>query len=118
MRNAPTPKFTIRQAQPAEFSALGSLVADVYASLSGMPTGEEQPEYYAMLRDVEKRARNPSICVFAAAGDFGELLGCVDFINDMKQYGSGGTVSQISDAAGIRLLAVRPECRSRESARR
>jgi ribosomal protein S18 acetylase RimI-like enzyme len=29
----------------------------------------------------------------------------------MKQYGSGGTASTIANAAGIRLLAVMPECR-------
>jgi ribosomal protein S18 acetylase RimI-like enzyme len=41
-----------------------------------------------------------------------QLLGCVDFISDMQHYGSGGSAPTVTDAAGIRLLAVRPECRS------
>ena len=34
------------------------------------------------------------------------LCGSVDFIDDMTQYGSGGTASTITDAVGVRLLAV------------
>ncbi len=107
----PDATFTVRQARPEEHAALGHLVAGAYAGLSGMPSADEQPEYYAMLRDVDRRARNPAIRVLAAVGEAGELLGCVDFIDGMQHYGSGGTAGQLPDAAGIRLLAVRPECR-------
>jgi ribosomal protein S18 acetylase RimI-like enzyme len=83
------------------------LVADVYASLSGMPGVDEQPGYYKMLREVEQRRST----VFAAVDEAAELLGCVDFIDDMQHYGAGGTASRLPDAAGIRLLAVKPEWR-------
>jgi ribosomal protein S18 acetylase RimI-like enzyme len=76
-----------------------------------MPKLDEQPEYYNLLLNVEKRVKNPAIHVFAAVSGSGELLGSVDFIDDMKQYGSGGTASAVPNAAGIRLLAVKPQCR-------
>lgn len=108
MQDAPRRKYTIREARPEEFSRVGELVASAYASLPGMPSPDEQPEYYRMLRDVAKRASNSSIHVFAAVSDSGEVLGSVDFIDDMKQYGSGGTAGSIPDAVGVRLLAVGP----------
>jgi ribosomal protein S18 acetylase RimI-like enzyme len=111
MHLARVQSFVVRRARPEEFSRLGHLVADAYASLPGMPSAEEQPEYYAMLRDVGTRASNPSISIFAAVDDSGELLGSVDFIDDMKQYGSGSSARNIPDAAGIRLLVVKAECR-------
>ncbi|MGH8137835.1 MAG: GNAT family N-acetyltransferase [Steroidobacteraceae bacterium] len=55
----------------------------------------------------------PAISIFVAVSNSGELLGSVDFIADMKQYGSAGAANSIADAAGIRLLAVKPECRGR-----
>ena len=102
----------IRPARPDEYTTLGQLAVDVYASLPGMPSIEDQPEYYGMLANVARRASNPAFRVLAAVDESGELLGCVDFITDMAHYGSGGTAGQIPNAAGIRLLAVRPECRS------
>ncbi len=101
----------IRRARPGEFEALGRLVAGVYASLPGMPGAGEQPDYYAMLLDVARRASVPALRILAAVGESGDLLGCVDFIADMAHYGSGGSASAISDAAGIRLLAVAPAAR-------
>jgi len=103
--------YRIRKVKPEEFSRLGQLTVDVYASLPGMPKVDEQPDYYGMLRDVATRVGRSAISVFAAVSDSGELRGSVDFIADMKQYGSGGTASTIANAAGIRLLAVTPECR-------
>ena len=102
------PAFSIRLARAEEYPALGALTVVAYASLPGMPTVAEQPEYYAMLRDVATRASKPSLRVFAAIDASGQLLGSVDFIGDMGDYGSGGTASAITDAAGIRLLAVTP----------
>ncbi len=52
-------EYSIRQAQLAEFSLLGQLTVDAYASLLGMPTPAEQPDYYELLRDVGRRAHNP-----------------------------------------------------------
>lgn len=113
MQDIPDSQYRIRRAHPGEFSRLGQLTVDVYASLPGMPKVDEQPDYYEMLLDVAKRAGNSAISIFAAVSDSGDLLGSVDFIDDMRQYGSGGTASNISDAAGIRLLAVAPECRGK-----
>jgi ribosomal protein S18 acetylase RimI-like enzyme len=104
-------RHVIRPADPAELSRVGQLASEVYAALPGMPRIDEQPAYYAMLRDAARRASNPAISVFVAAGPAGELLGCVDFIAEMAQYGSGGTAGAIPDAAGMRLLAVDPQYR-------
>jgi ribosomal protein S18 acetylase RimI-like enzyme len=104
-------EFNIRNARPIEFSPLGELIANAYANLPGMPGAVEQPDYYAVLRNVATRARNPANSVFLAASDRGEILGSVDFISDMKEYGARGGASMISNAAGIRFLAVKSEFR-------
>ena len=103
----------IRLARAEELPALGALVAEAYAALPGMPGPDEQPGYYAMVRDVAARVRNPAIRVLAAVTPGGELLGSADFIEDMASYASGGTASQRVGAAGIRLLAVAPAARGR-----
>jgi ribosomal protein S18 acetylase RimI-like enzyme len=105
--------YSIREARPEEHAELGRLIVDAYANLPGMPSVAEQPEYYERLMDVAQRAANPSIRVFAAVGDAGELLGSVDFVEEMKEYRSGGTAGEVRDAAGIRLLAVRPDGRGK-----
>ena len=100
------PTFTIRQARTDEYIALGRLLVAAYAALPGMPTVAEQPAYYATLNDVAARASKPSLTVFVAAGSAGELYGSIDFIEDMQHYGSGGPAATITDAAGVRFLAV------------
>lgn len=100
------PALTIRQAQPEDYVPLGKLLVDAYASLPGMPSPREQPDYYAMLGDVASRAARPALTVFVATDDQNRLLGSIDFIDDMAQYGSGGPASTVKNAAGIRLLAV------------
>ena len=112
----PTPcrrrcEYRIRQAYPIEFSTLGELIVNEYASLPGMPGVVEQPDYYSVLRDVAKRASNPEISVFLAASEYGDLLGSVDFISDMKEYGARGVASMVWNAAGIRFLAVKSDSR-------
>jgi GNAT superfamily N-acetyltransferase len=104
-------EFAVRRARPEELPALGQLVADAYAALPGMPGPEEQPRYYAMVRDAAARAANPAIKILAAVSRPGELLGSADFIEDMAHYGSGGTATTRTNAAGIRLLAVAPAAR-------
>ena len=111
MQTTAKPKHSIRKARPEEYSRLGQLIVDVYASLPAMPQPDEQPEYYNKLLDVATRASNPAISVFTVVSDSGQLLGSVDFINDMQHYGSGGTAGNVPNAAGIRLLAVNPACR-------
>lgn len=108
-----TRAFEIRPARAEELATLGGLVADAYAALPGMPTSDQQPGYYAMVRDAAARARNPAFQILAAVDSGGELLGSADFITDMAQYGSGGTATKRTDAAGIRLLAVAAAARGR-----
>jgi GNAT superfamily N-acetyltransferase len=98
--------LTIRPVRADEYEALGTLLAAAYAALPGMPSPREQPDYYAMLADVGGRAARPSLTVFVATDEAGRLLGSIDFIADMRHYGSGGIASTVTDAAGIRLLAV------------
>jgi hypothetical protein len=71
-----------------------------------MPRVIDQPEYYAKLRGVAARASNAAITVYVALSAAGDLLGSVDFIHSMDQYGSGGRATAVAGAAGIRLLAV------------
>jgi len=105
-------RFTIRPAHPEEYEALGRLTVEAYSGLPGMPKVDEQPDYYGMLLDVGARARKPDLAVLAAVdGASGALLGSVDFIQDMRSYGSGGSARDVPDAAGIRLLAVDPRFR-------
>jgi GNAT superfamily N-acetyltransferase len=111
MPDVPAPACTIRRIRPEEMAEFGRLLVDVYAALPGMPTPAEQPAYYERLRDVAKRDANPAIRVLVAVGEDGGLLGGVDFIADMRAYGSGGTAGEVPDAAGIRLLAVAPAAR-------
>jgi len=111
MDSRPSPDVLIRQARPEELPVLGSLVAEAYAALPGMPSPDEQPGYYAMVRDAAARVRNPAYKILAAVRPSGELVGSADFIEDMALYGSGGTAPKRADAAGIRLLAVAPTAR-------
>ena len=98
--------LTIRPVRADEYERLGKLLVAAYAALPGMPQPDEQPDYYAMLANVAGRVARPSLTVFVATNPAGDLLGSIDFIADMRHYGSGGPASEISDAAGVRLLAV------------
>jgi ribosomal protein S18 acetylase RimI-like enzyme len=102
----PSASLTIRPARADEYERLGKLLVKAYAALPGMPQPDEQPDYYVMLADVAGRAARPSLTVFVATGEQGDLLGSIDFIADMRHYGSGGAASTVTDAAGVRLLAV------------
>jgi GNAT superfamily N-acetyltransferase len=108
-----TPALTIRPARPEEYEALGRMLVAAYAALPGMPSPAEQPDYYAMLADVAARAARPALTVLVAADAGGKLLGSIDFIDDMTQYGSGGSASTVTDAAGVRLLAVEDAARGK-----
>jgi GNAT superfamily N-acetyltransferase len=108
-----TPALTIRPARPGEYEALGKMLVAAYAALPGMPSPAEQPDYYAMLADVAARAAKPALTVLVAADPAGKLLGSIDFIDDMTQYGSGGSASTVIDAAGVRLLAVEDAARGK-----
>jgi GNAT superfamily N-acetyltransferase len=100
-----TPAPTIRQARPEDYDLLGKLLVQAYAALPGMPSPQEQPDYYAMLANVAGRAAKSALTVYVAT-KADRLLGSIDFIDDMAQYRSGGTAATVENAAGIRLLAV------------
>ncbi len=104
--------WSIRQARPDEFAALGKLLVSAYAALPGMPSPEEWPPYYAMLENVAARAANPAFTIFVAVDENGQLLGSIDYIDDLTQYGVG-SVATITNAAGVRLLAVDGACQGR-----
>ena len=102
----------IRRACPDEYEDLGIMTVDVYEQIPGMPDRTEQPDYYAMLLDVKKRAETPTTEIWVAVKNNGTLLGGVTFIGDMAYYGSSGTAGAAgTDCSGIRLLAVRPDAR-------
>jgi len=111
MKTTPIRKFAVRRANPNEYDRLGQMTVQIYAALPGMPSPAEQPDYYAMLHDVESRADKPTIDILVAATPDNELLGGVTFVGDMKYYDSGGTASTNTGSSGIRLLAVTPEAR-------
>lgn len=105
------PDITIRDILPAECPALGALLVAVYSRLEGFPSPEQQPAYYQLLADVGSFASKPQTRVLVAVEADGTLLGGVVYFGDMREYGSGGSATQQSDAAGIRLLAVAPQHR-------
>lgn len=110
--------LTIRDVRPEECAALGQLLVDVYARLDGFPSPQEQPRYYAMLADIGDFTSRKDARVLVAVDAEGTLLGGVVYFGDMTQYGSGGTATSITDAAGMRLLGVSPAARGRGVGRR
>lgn len=111
MRNTTKQNFKVRRADPKEYERLGQLTVQAYLQLPGMPGLDEQPAYYAMLRDVGARAIRPTIEILVAVTADHELLGGVTFVGDMQYYDSGGTACTHTGSSGIRLLAVKPEAR-------
>ena len=103
--------YTIRNAHPNEFKAIGQLLVTVYSQLPGFPSIQEQPNYYKMLENIGDLAQKPQTEPLVALSANGEIAGAVVYINDMAQYGSGGTATQEKNAAGFRLLAVNPKWR-------
>jgi len=100
----------VRDAQPSEFAALGSLLVNAYARLEGFPGPAEQPSYYQMLARVGAFATRPGVRLLVAV-KAGVLVGVVVYFGDMAEYGSGGTATSVRNAAGMRLLAVSAEHR-------
>ena len=47
--------FSIRNASTNEFKKVGALLVQVYSVLDSFPKVQEQPKYYAMLKDVGKQ---------------------------------------------------------------
>lgn len=105
------PVLEIRDVLPREARSLGRMMVAVYSSLPGFPKPEEQPRYFDMLASIADLAEKPSMRVLVAVTPDECLVGGVVYIDDMADYGSGGTATTIRNASGIRLLAVDPEAR-------
>jgi len=100
----------ITNALPNEYPEIGQLMVAVYSNLEGFPSRKEQPAYYEMLANIGEFAARESVELIIAR-DGEKLLGAVVYINDMKDYGAGGTATQEKNAAGFRLLAVSNDAR-------
>jgi Acetyltransferases len=98
--------LTIRDLRPAEFDTLGELMVEVYSSLEGFPTPQEQPHYYELLANIGRFAEKPRARVLVAESDQGALVGGIVYFGDMAEYGSGGIATSVKCASGIRLLGV------------
>ncbi|HEY9004536.1 MAG TPA: GNAT family N-acetyltransferase [Ohtaekwangia sp.] len=98
--------YTVRNAHPHEFSAIGKLMVIVYSSLDGFPKESEQPNYYRMLANVGDLTTKPHTEILVAVSPENTIAGAVVYFGDMQYYGSGGTATQEPNAAGFRLLAV------------
>lgn len=98
--------FSVRNALPEEFHAIGGLMVDVYSQLEGFPKPSEQPNYYNMLANVGELTKRPGTEIIIAASPDNKIAGAVVFFSDMQYYGSGGTATQEKNSSGFRLLAV------------
>ena len=109
-RFGPKP-YTIRNAKPSDFKAIGKLMVDVYSGLEGFPKADEQPQYYKTLANIGDFTQKPGVELLAAISPEDEILGAVLYFGDIQHYGAGGTVTQEKNASGFRLLAVDPSAR-------
>ena len=103
--------YTIRNANPSEFKAIGKLMVDVYSGLDGFPKADEQPQYYKTLANIGDFTQKPEVELLTAISNDKKILGAVLYFGDMQQYGAGGIVTLEKNASGFRLLAVDPSAR-------
>ncbi|MCJ7467186.1 MAG: GNAT family N-acetyltransferase [Maribacter sp.] len=103
----------IRNAQDKEFESVGKLTVNVYSQLEGFPKESEQPDYYKMLLQVGKGIEKENTELLVAISDDAKVVGAVEYFSNLKNYGSGGTISEIKNASGFRLLAVDPQQRGK-----
>ena len=52
-------EYTVRNAVPGEYEAIGKLMIAAYSRLEGFPKETEQPAYYEMLANVGEFANKP-----------------------------------------------------------
>ena len=86
-------------------------MVEVYASLDGFPTPDDQPRYYEMLANIGTFSEQPDTEVLVALSANGQILGGVVYFSDMARYGAGGSATAETNASGIRLLGVDPKSR-------
>lgn len=106
-------EYTVRNARPEEFAAIGQLMVAVYSQLEGFPDRSEQPDYYNMLADIGEITKKPHTELLVAVSLEGRIAGAVVYFSDMSSYGSGGSATEEKNASGFRLLAVDPEKRGK-----
>ncbi len=99
--------ITIRDAESNEFAAIGELMVNVYSALPEFPSIEEQPQYFALLKNIGEQTTKPHTRLLVAILNT-KVVGAVVYFSDMSQYGSGGTATQEKNASGFRLLCVSP----------
>ncbi|SHJ28087.1 GNAT family N-acetyltransferase [Aquimarina spongiae] len=106
-------EFIIRNAKEEEFKNIGGLMVQVYSALEGFPKINDQPEYYEVLKNVGDLTKNSNTELIVAVSEQGKIGGAVVYFRDLKDYGSGGSISLENEknASGFRLLAVDPETR-------
>ena len=104
-------QYTVRNAVPGEYEAIGKLMIAAYSRLEGFPKETEQPAYYEMLANVGEFANKPGAEILVAGSPGNKITGAVIYFSDMKYYGSGGTATSEQNACGFRLLAVDPTAR-------
>lgn len=98
--------YHIRAAQETEIATVSKLLTRVYTSVEGFPKESEQPEYYALLRDVSPLTAKPGVSLWVAVTGKQQIAGVVVYFADIRHYGSPGIATQADNAAGFRLLAV------------
>ena len=103
--------FSMMPIRPDQYGAVGALLIESHLNLPGMPTRTEQPGYYDMMGWVALRSSVPSVEIYVALSASGAVVGTVDFIGDMRHYGTITRAVTLTRAAGIRLLAVAPDYR-------
>jgi GNAT superfamily N-acetyltransferase len=105
--------YSVRNARPEEFSAIGKLMVEVYSQLDGFPKPSEQPVYYKLLENIGELTNKPETELLVAVSSEGQLAGAVVYFGEMKNYGSGGTATKEQNCSGFRLLAVNPTVRGK-----
>lgn len=107
MENKPL-QSTIRNATPGEYTAVGALLVNAYSQLDGFPSPAEQPDYYKTLANVGQLLQAPGTEILVAVDNDNTILGCMVYYANMQYYGPHEISIQEENAAGLRLLAVRP----------
>lgn len=103
--------YSVRNAKPDEFRAIGALMVSVYSQLDGFPKESDQPDYYRMLTHIGELTKKPETELLVAVSADKLIHGAVVYFGDMSFYGSGGSATKETNASGFRLLAVDPAAR-------
>lgn len=95
----------IRPVQSGEYRRAGEVVVAAYSALPGAPNSGG---YAAELADIDRRVKEAE--VFVAVDEEEDVIGCVTLVPDAT---SPWAELLADDEAGIRMLAVDPQCQSR-----